>query len=195
MRSSPRHSRGSRATRPSPSPSPTHACSAMPWRSTTCFPSRGTCRTPRSRRWMRLPRGIRIVTGVRVRQRVKMRPPGRCGHGGDGSERAGRKGGPEEHAGVIPVVRAPIGEVARLVLELVQVASQVLSLIADFPLYFMRDFAHWRFSLTDAAVFWGGNSTAPICFLPPSATTAPSNAVPPPTASAAAHGGHTVARP
>ena len=47
---------------------------------------------------------------------------------------------------MIPVVGAPIGQRARLVLELLEVSIEMRSFLPNLPLYLARVFAHSMFS-------------------------------------------------
>src|SRR6187549_109813 len=94
---------------------------------------------------------------------------------------------------MVPVVRSPVGELARLPLELVKVPSKVIALLADLLFYLVRDFAHWMFSRTVEAVRGGGSTTAVNALRPAVSRPAPTMPARPATVSAAAQAGQTVA--
>src|SRR5688572_21343916 len=138
---------------------------------------------------------LEVVRVVLVQRHALHAPgSGRAGNRHQSDDRPEPERGAEECAVMAAVVRAPVGELPRAVLEFVEVPAEMFPPLTDFLLYLVRVFAHCRFSFTVSTVFCGGSSTLLICPLPDIARTPPMRPAPTATASAAAHAGQIVAR-
>src|SRR5688572_26443263 len=94
---------------------------------------------------------------------------------------------------MIPVLRSPRHQFARLVAEFVEIATQVGSGLPDVLFDQVRVFAHWMFSFTLSMAFCGVACSERKRRRPLVPRIPASNAVAPATVSAAAHAGQIVA--